>query len=54
MVVALPLTKPSCSMQILLGKGGDSMAKNCGCKTKPKGPKTVRVKSHKRRTPRKC
>lgn len=31
------------------------MAKKCGrCKTPPKGKKTVQVKPHKRRTPRKC
>ncbi len=28
--------------------------KGCGCKTKPKGRKTVKVKPHTRRKPRKC
>ena len=28
--------------------------KGCGCSTKPKGPKTVKVSSHTRRKPRNC
>ena len=36
------------------GKEVMRMANNCGCKTKPKGPKTVPVKPHKRSKPRKC
>ncbi len=29
-------------------------SKACGCKTPPKGKKTVKVPSHKRSKPRKC
>lgn len=37
-------------MEGTMAKGKGS----CGCKTPPKGPKTVKVKSHPRRKPRKC
>lgn len=34
--------------------GGRSSSRKCGCKTPPKGPKTVKVSGHTRRKPRKC
>lgn len=46
--VRLNLTPLKMEGTMAKGKG------SCGCKTPPKGPKTVKVKSHPRRKPRKC